>query len=79
MLITNVSEAKAQLSALIERVLAGEEIIIGRAGKPVAKLVRFERGEERRVPGALAGQIHMADDFDELPDDLQEAFGLDDS
>ena len=50
-----------------------------RAGKPVAKLVRFERGEERRVPGALAGQIHMADDFDELPDDLQEAFGLDDS
>ena len=79
MLITNVSEAKAQLSALIERVLSGEEIIIGRAGKPVAKLVRFERSEDRRIPGALAGRIHMAEDFDEPPDDLRDAFGLDDS
>jgi prevent-host-death family protein len=41
MLITNISEAKAQLSALIEKVLAGEEVIIGKAGKPVARLVRL--------------------------------------
>ena len=40
MLITNVSEANAQLSALIEKVLAGEEVIIGKAGKPVVKLIR---------------------------------------
>mgnify|MGYP003566088017 CR=1 FL=1 len=39
--ITNISEAKAQLSALIEKVLSGEEVIIGKAGKPVAKLVRY--------------------------------------
>jgi prevent-host-death family protein len=75
--ITNISEAKAQLSALIERVLAGEEIIIGKAGKPVAKLVRFERAERPRLPGALRGRIRIADDFDALPDDLRAAFGID--
>ena len=53
--ITNISEAKAQLSALIERVLAGEEIIIGKAGKPVARLVKFERPDGPRHPGALKG------------------------
>ncbi len=41
--MTNISEAKAQLSALIERVLAGEEIIIAKAGKPVARLTKFDR------------------------------------
>ncbi len=76
MFITNISEAKAQLSALIERVVRGEEIIIGKAGRPVAKLVKYERSETRRRPGALAGRIRIADDFDELPDDLAEAFGV---
>lgn len=75
--ITNISEAKAQLSALIERVLAGEEIVIGKAGKPVAKLVRFERPRRPRVPGALKGRIRIADDFDELPGDLSAAFEMD--
>ena len=74
--ITNISEAKAQLSALIERVLAGEEIIIGKAGKPVARLVKFERPQGPRKPGALRGRIRMADDFDEMPEDLQKAFGM---
>jgi prevent-host-death family protein len=75
--ITNISEAKAQLSALIERVLAGEEIIIGKAWKPVAKLVRFERTTGPRRPGALEDRIRIAADFDELPEDLQIAFGMD--
>ena len=74
--ITNISEAKAQLSALIERVLAGEEIIIGKAGKPVARLVKFERPDGPRQPGALKGLIRISDNFDELPGDLMEAFGL---
>jgi len=77
MLITNISEAKAQLSALIEKVLAGEEVIIGKAGKPVAKLVKYQHSEEHRRPGALKGQIKIADDFDELPEDIAEAFGMD--
>jgi prevent-host-death family protein len=76
MYVTNISEAKAQLSALIEKVLAGEEVIIGKAGRPVAKLVRYDRGEKPRHPGALKGKITIADDFDELPADISAAFGL---
>jgi prevent-host-death family protein len=75
MLVTNISEAKAQLSALIERVLAGEEVIIGKAGRPVAKLIRYDRREQPRRPGALKGKIRIADDFDVLPDDIADAFG----
>ena len=76
MLITNISEAKAQLSALIEKVISGQEVIIGKAGKPVAKLVRYELSEEPRQPGALKGKIKISDDFDELPEDIAEAFGM---
>ena len=68
MQVTNISTAKAQLSALIEKVLAGEEIIIGKAGKPVAKLIRYERGREERKPGVLKGKIKIAKDFDDLPE-----------
>jgi len=74
--ITNISEAKAHLSALIEKVISGQEIIIGKAGKPVAKLVRYERSQESRKPGALRGKIKIAEDFDEMPDDIAEAFGM---
>ena len=74
--LTNISEAKAQLSALIEKVMTGKEVIIGKAGKPVAKLVRYERSEKPRQPGALRGKIKIADDFDELPDDIARAFGM---
>ncbi len=76
MFINNISDAKAQLSALIEKVLAGQEVIIGKAGKPVAKLVRYERSEKPRRPGALRGKIKIADDFDELPSDIAKAFGM---
>ncbi len=74
--IINISEAKAQLSALIEKVIAGQEVIIGKAGKPVAKLVRYERSEKPRKPGALKGKIKIGDDFDELPKDIAKAFGM---
>ena len=76
MLITNISEAKARLSALIEKVMAGQEVIIGKAGKPVAKLVRYERSEKPRQPGALRGKIKISDGFDELPRDIAKAFGM---
>jgi prevent-host-death family protein len=74
--ITNISEAKAQLSALVEKVLAGQEVIIGKAGKPVAMLVQYKRREITRQPGALKGKIKIASDFDELPLDIAEAFGV---
>ncbi|MCD4755199.1 MAG: type II toxin-antitoxin system prevent-host-death family antitoxin [Deltaproteobacteria bacterium] len=76
MLITNISKAKAELSALIVKVMAGQEVIIGKAGKPVAKLVRYERSEKPRRAGALRGKIKIADDFDKLPSDIAEAFGM---
>jgi len=76
MQITNITEAKAQLSALIEKVVHGEEVIIGKAGKPVARLVPFERPSRPRKPGALRGRIVIAPDFDDLPDDLKQAFGM---
>ena len=69
MLMANISEAKAQLSALVERVMAGQEVIIGKAGRPVAKLVRYEPTEKPRKPGALKGKITIADD-------VAEAFGM---
>ena len=78
MYVTNISEAKAQLSALIEKVLAGEEVIIGKAGRPVAKLIRYDRSEKPRRTHSLKGKIKIADDFDELPADIFEAFGLKD-
>jgi len=76
MAITNIAEAKAQLSALIRRVEQGDEIIIGRAGRPVARLVPFETPSRPRRPGALKGQITIEPDFDELPPELAEAFGV---
>ena len=76
MLIINISEAKAQLSALIEKALAGEEVIIGKAGKPVVKLVRYQRSEQQRQPVGLKGKIKIAEDFDELPEDIDEVFGM---
>ncbi len=78
MQITNISEAKAQLSALIEKVMAGEEGIIGKAGKPVARIIKYENNRQPRQPGALKGKIKIANDFDVLPDDIAEAFGMGD-
>lgn len=74
--ITNISEAKAQLSVLVQKARAGQEVIIGKAGKPVAKLVKYEPQETSRQPGALKGKIKIARDFDELPADIAETFGV---
>jgi prevent-host-death family protein len=75
-MINSITEAKAQLSALIERVAKGETIVIGRAGKPIAKLVPWSPTQENRKPGALRGKIKIAADFDELPADIASAFGV---
>lgn len=75
--ITNIHEAKSQLSKLIELAEKGEEVIIGRAGKPVARLVPYgPTSEGPRKGGQLKGQIWIADDFDALPEDIAAAFGM---
>ena len=63
-------EAKTQLSKLVERVEAGEEVIIGRGGKPVARLVPYRAAQPPRKPGALKGKLWIAADFDETPESL---------
>ena len=72
--ITNIHQAKTQLSRLIERVLQGEEIVIGRAGKPVAKLIPYERSVQPRQGGQWRGQVALEDNFDELPEEIAAAF-----
>jgi prevent-host-death family protein len=74
--ITNISDAKTTLSKLVERVMKGEEVIIGKAGKPVAKLVPYNLDTSPRQLGVgrWQGKIWMAEDFDELPDDILNLF-----
>ena len=58
--------------------MSGEEVIIGKAGKPVARLTRYEIKKVQRQPGALKGKIKIEEDFDELPSDIAKAFGMED-
>lgn len=75
MTLVNVHEAKTQLSKLLERVEAGEDIVIARNGAPVARLVAIRAVAERR-PGSAKGQVTLTDAFFEpLPDDMLDAFG----
>ncbi|HEX7835035.1 MAG TPA: type II toxin-antitoxin system Phd/YefM family antitoxin [Pseudolysinimonas sp.] len=62
----NIYDAKTQLSKLIARVEAGEQITISRNGRPAARLVPVDISTRPRTPGALAGQIRIADDFDDF-------------
>lgn len=75
MVVQTITEAKAQLSALVDRAAHGEEVIISKAGKAVAVLLPYSRATAARQPGRLRGKIRIADDFDTLPDDIADAFG----
>jgi prevent-host-death family protein len=67
----NIHEAKTHLSRLVERAAKGEEIIIARSGKPIARLVAIQTGAGPRRLGQFRGQIQVAEDFDALPDDIR--------
>lgn len=73
-MIVNIHEAKTHFSRLVERVVGGEEVIIGRAGKPVARLVPYREDETPRSPGGWEGRVWISEDFDELPDEVAAAF-----
>lgn len=65
----NVYEAKTKLSALLAQVEAGEDVVIARHGKPVARIVPFADQPVQRKPGTWKGRVWMADDFDEMDEE----------
>lgn len=71
----NIHAAKTHFSRLVERAAKGEEIVIARAGRPVARLVPLSSAGRPRRPGLLKGRIRIRKDFDApLPDDVLRRF-----
>ncbi|HET9143543.1 type II toxin-antitoxin system Phd/YefM family antitoxin [Actinophytocola sp.] len=70
----NIYEAKTRLSQLVDQAAAGEEIIIARNGRPVARLVPLQRQPVNRVPGAWKGKGWIAPDFDDTPQEIIDLF-----
>lgn len=71
----NIQDAKAHFSRLVEAASEGEEIVITKAGRPVARLVPITHSSVERKFGALKGQVRIAEDFDApLPDDVLASF-----
>ena len=73
MKIANIHEAKSSLSKLIELAIAGEDVIIAKAGKPVVKIVAY-KPQKNRVPGAWKGKVTMSDDFNEEDQEINSMF-----
>lgn len=74
-----IGEAKTNLSKLVALAERGESVELRRGREPVARLVPLPKaGAARREPGALAGRIHLAEDFDSWPEDVARALGVDD-
>jgi prevent-host-death family protein len=70
-------EAKTTLSRLVDAAQGGEEVVITRRGLPVARLEPVARPSSRAaLLGLYAGRIEIAEDFDELPEDISRAFGV---
>ena len=74
MQVLNIHDAKTHLSELIRRALAGEEIVIGKAGDPMVTLVPFQAKATQRKGGQWRGRVFVAEDFDELPPEVASAF-----
>ena len=75
--IVNVHEAKTSLSKLLSRVQRGEEIVIARSGKPIARLVGIGQPRSPRIPGSAKHLPHwMSDDFDKTSEDILKDFGV---
>lgn len=70
----NMHQAKTSLSRLVERALAGEDIVIARNGQPLVKLVPVPKERQPRVPGRLKGEVWMAPDFEFTDGEIGELF-----
>lgn len=72
--VINIHQAKTNLSKLIEKTKAGEEIVIAKAGKPVAKLVAYKEKLKKRKPGLWKGKVWVSPDFDEEDEEINKLF-----
>ena len=70
----NIHEAKTHLSRLVERVEAGEEVVIARAGRPVARLVPYRARTRSRTPGLWRGRVVIGQDFDAVNAEIADLF-----
>jgi prevent-host-death family protein len=68
----NIADAKARFSELVNRAMAGEEVVIARANKPLLKLVPYHAPRQALQPGSARGQIWMSDDFDGPLEEFEE-------
>ena len=68
MKVTNMHDAKSKLSQLVAEVIEGKEVIIGNAGKPVARLIAYQTAPPKRTPGYWKGKVRMAANFDDYMD-----------
>lgn len=73
-MFANVHAAKTHLSRLVDRAVDGEDVVIGKSGRPLVRLVPYGQGKSPREPGRWAGRLTVADDFDATPDWLLDAF-----
>jgi prevent-host-death family protein len=72
--VVNIHEAKTHFSKLVDRAAAGEEIVIAKAGRPVAKLVPLDNTHEPRQLGGWTGRVRISDDFDAVDDEIAKLF-----
>ena len=77
MQIINITDAKAHLSSIIANVeSSGEEVLIKRMGKPIAKISPYEENKSEKRLGFMEGQIEIAEDFDKWPEDIAKTLGI---
>ncbi len=74
MSISNMHEAKTHLSQLVEDAMAGKDVVIAKAGKPLVRLVPIRHEAIERKPGKFKGKVRIAEDFDQTPVELIRAF-----
>jgi prevent-host-death family protein len=74
MKLFNLHQAKAHLSSLVQKAASGEEIVLCKAGKPLARLIKYEQPITPRKPGLWKGKVVILEDFDTLPDNVLNAF-----
>jgi prevent-host-death family protein len=74
MSVVNIHEAKTHFSKLVDRAAAGEEVVIAKAGRPVARLVAYTQVGPPRTPGGWEGKVRIHEDFDGLPEEIAASF-----